>query len=284
MWRLKILGKIILSRLPFGYGVWRRLGLFRHGKMNQADYALGVVTHHLERLGGSDKIKGAVCLELGPGDSLSSAIIAHALGARKTYLVDVGDFAEKDIETYRGVAQALSERGVEAADLSGVSTIAEMLRAVDAEYLTEGLQSLRDIPTESIDLIWSQAVLEHIRLREVQEMFSELHRILKTNGGMSHRIDYKDHLQSSLNNLRFSEKVWESEFMAKSGFYTNRMRNAEMLGAMEQAGFELLAAEPGRWDRPPVPRAKLDRRFQALEEDDLRTKHVDVVARPVQSR
>ncbi|MBV9883208.1 MAG: class I SAM-dependent methyltransferase [Sphingomonadaceae bacterium] len=282
MWRLKILGKIVLSRLPFGYGVWRRLGLFRHGKMNQADYALGVVTHHLERLGGADRIKGAVCLELGPGDSLSSAIIAHALGARKTYLVDVGDFADRDIETYRGVAGALSARGIRAADLSAVSTIEEMLRAVDAEYLTDGLRSLREIPAASVDLIWSQAVLEHIRLREVHEMFAELHRIMKPAGAMSHRIDYKDHLQSSLNNLRFSEKVWESEFMAGSGFYTNRMRNAEMLGAMKQAGFELLSAEPGKWDRLPVPRARLHRRFQALDEDDLRTKHVDVVARPAQ--
>jgi hypothetical protein len=26
-----------------------------------------------------------------------------------------------------------------------------------------------------------------------------------------------------LNNLRFSERIWESEFMAKSGFYTNRI-------------------------------------------------------------
>jgi SAM-dependent methyltransferase len=283
MWRLKILIKILLSRIPFGYWTWRRLGIFRHGDMHRDDYAFRVVMTHVDRVG-RERLKGAVCLELGPGDSLASAVIARSLGARKVYLVDVGDFADRNIETYRAIASGLSRRGLPAPDLSKASSFEGMLSALGAVYLTEGLASLRQIENASVDFIWSHAVLEHIRLREIRPMFRELHRIMRRPGIMSHRIDFQDHLGGSLNNLRFSERVWESEFMVKSGFYTNRMRVSQMLGAMEEAGFETTAVELGEWDRLPLPRARLAPPFRGLADLDLLTKHVDVVACPAEPR
>lgn len=91
----------------------------------------------------------------------------------------------------------------------------------------------------SIDFIWSQAVLEHIRKSEFLDTMLELHRILRPNGVCSHVVDLKDHLGGALNNLRFSEKLWESNFMASSGFYTNRIRYSEMLDIFHQAGFSV---------------------------------------------
>lgn len=284
MWRLKILAKIVLSRLPLGYWMWRRLGIFRHGSMHQDDYAYRVVMTHLDRIGGRERVRGAVCLELGPGDSLASAVIASALGARKIYLVDVGDFADRDIATYRAIAAGLVRRGLAAPDLSAVATVEEMLSALNAVYLTDGLASLRRIEDESVDLVWSQAVLEHIRLREIRPLFGELRRILRRPGIMSHRIDFQDHLGGSLNNLRFSETLWETEFMAKSGFYTNRMRVSQMLRAMEEAGFELASVERGEWDSLPLARARLAPAFRGLDDRDLLTRQADVVARPAEPR
>ena len=223
-WRLKILAKIVLSRLPLGYRTFRRLGLFRHGDMGNADYVFGVVTTHVDRLGGQSRVKDAVCLELGPGDTLASAIIANAMGARKTYLVDAGDYADRDIETYRSLALQFAGSGLTTADLSDVGSVPEMLDRLGAVYLTSGLESLRSILSGSVDLVWSQAVLEHVRRREVPDFFRELRRITAAEGAMSHRIDFMDHLGGSANNLRFSPRLWESEFMASSGFYTNRIR------------------------------------------------------------
>jgi hypothetical protein len=279
-WRLKILAKIVLSRLPFGYRTFRRLGVFRHGYMRDADYALGVVTNHAARLGGADRLKDAVCIEIGPGDSLASAIIAHGLGARMIYLVDAGDFAEKDMGVYRRLARQLSENGLRVADLESVPSVNAMLDRLGAVYLTDGLEALRTIPSACVDLIWSQAVLEHVRRGEMDAFLLELRRVIKPSGGMSHRIDFMDHLGGSANNLRFPMWIWESRFMASSGFYTNRIRCSEMVRRIEGAGFEVNSLEAGKWAEMPVPRSRLAVPFAQLSEDDLLTKHVDLVALP----
>jgi hypothetical protein len=260
--------------------MYRRLGLFRHGAMNRSGYAMDVVLGHVERLGGPRAIKGRVCLEVGPGDSLATAVIANALGASKVYLVDAGDYADRDLAVYRGVADAMRERGFAAADLAGVDSVERMLDLLNAEYLTDGLKSLGRIADGSVDFIWSQAVLEHIRLRDVEPFFRELRRIISATGRMSHRIDFMDHLGGALNNLRFSHRVWESEFMARSGFYTNRIRSAEMQRALGDAGFVLTDVAAGMLDCLPTPRARLAEPYRSLAEDDLLTSHVDVLAHP----
>jgi hypothetical protein len=279
-WRLKILAKILLSRLPFDYRTFRGMGIFRHGHMREANYACGVVTTHLDRMVGRERVKDAVCLELGPGDSLASAIITNALGARKTYLVDAGDYAARDLDVYREIARWLREQGIPAIDQSQVDTIDAMLYRLGATYLTDGLASLRTIESSSVDLIWSQAVLEHIRLKDIDATFAELRRICSSTGKMSHRIDFMDHLGGALNNLRFSEKVWESDFMARSGFYTNRVRSTQMQRAMHDAGFELTIVSTGKWDHLPVPRAHMAQPYRDLPEVDLLTSWIDVLADP----
>ena len=47
-WRLKLGAKIVLSRLPLGYGLWQRLQLFRHGQMTDLDYAERVFAGHVD--------------------------------------------------------------------------------------------------------------------------------------------------------------------------------------------------------------------------------------------
>ena len=56
-------------------------------------------------------------------------------------------------------------------------------------------------------MIWSQAVLEHLKKSEFLEIMIELRRIIKDDGICSHKIDLKDHLYTSLNKIRFSEKI-----------------------------------------------------------------------------
>lgn len=277
-WAIKMAAKVVLSRVPLSYDTFRSMGMFRHGHMNKLDYAIGVFSKHADRVGGVSTFSGRTCLELGPGDSLASAILARAAGARKTYLVDVGNFVEANMPFYRELISELQRRGYAVSDLTSICSVGELLEKTGAEYLTDGVRSLKTIPSGSVDVIWSQAVLEHIRVHEVPEALREMRRILSDSGIMSHRIDYKDHLGGSLNNLRFSSRVWEAEAMARSGFYTNRIRNSEFLRLIEDAGFHLQQAETARWDKAPIPRSKLAKEFQSLSEDDLRTRNVDVVA------
>jgi len=281
MWRIKILAKIILSRLPMAYSVFRRLGVFRHGDMHRPSYAISVVMGHVEKLGGQQKFVNAVCMELGPGDSLASALIAHALGARTTYLIDVDAAADRDLGMYREIAVGLKQMGLPATDLDGIHSVEDMLDRVGGVYLTDGLASLRSIPAGSVDLLWSHAVLEHVRLQDLEAFFAELRRVASPQARMSHRIDFMDHLGGSLNNLRFSENIWESEFMARSGFYTNRVRSSQMRTMIERAGFQLSSVEEGLWDTVPLDSKKMAAPFRNLSEHDLRTHYIDVIATPV---
>lgn len=82
-WRVKMAAKVVLSRLPVDYTSWERIPLFKHGPMERPEYAFQVFCRHFERDQFPRKSGGFVCLELGPGDSLFSALIARVLGASK---------------------------------------------------------------------------------------------------------------------------------------------------------------------------------------------------------
>lgn len=280
-WRAKIAAKLVLGRLPLSYDLLRRLSLRRHGAMDDPAYALGVFRRHFERFlasGGSAPFAG---LELGPGDSVASALVAAAHGAESMHLVDVDRFAHTGLEPYRALAAALRVEGLPAPDLERVETFDGLLAACRATYVTAGVESLRELPDESVDFSWSQAVLEHVRRDELPALLRELRRVLRPGGLSSHTIDLRDHLADALNNLRFSERVWESDLMAGSGFYTNRLRFAELVRAFEEAGFTVETAEVVRWNRLPTPRTKLAPEFASLPEQDLLIAGFDAVLRPV---
>jgi len=276
MWRLKVLVKIILSRLPFGYSLWQKLGLFRHGQMDSSDYALKVFNSHLKRAGLEDKLDGKVVLELGPGDSISTSLMAHACGAR-SILVDAGDFMKKDVETYNDLAINLAAQGYKIPEITSEMNFNDILQVAKSEYLTQGLVSLRSIPTHSVDFIFSQAVLEHLRKYEFQEIMIELRRILKPDGISSHQVDLKDHLGGALNNLYFSEKLWESDFFVKSGFYTNRIQFVNMVDMFKKAEFNVDVTHVNRWNELPTKRQQMDKIFQKFTNDELLISSFDVV-------
>ena len=78
-WWFKIISKIILSRLPINYNFWQNIGLFRHGKMDVSNYAIEIFKSHLNK-SNINCLNNKVILEIGPGDSIATAIIAHSYG------------------------------------------------------------------------------------------------------------------------------------------------------------------------------------------------------------
>jgi len=267
----------VLSRLHLGYGFWSRLTLFKHGTMDEPAYAEEVFLRHFERVAPPS---GFVALELGPGDTAFSALIGHALGASRVVLVDVGRFAVEDVEPYREMAAHLRARGLPVTDLDDARSLEEVLERCSATYLTDGLDSLRGLDDGSVDFSFSHAVLEHVRVAELPALVSELRRVTADGGGSSHVVDLEDHFAHALNNLRFSDRVWESKLFANSGFYTNRVRSSELVDLFQDAGFDVEVVADARWRALPTPRSKLAPRFRAASEDDLLVHNVELVARP----
>lgn len=280
-WHTRIAAKLVLSRVPAGYAFWHRLDLFSHGSMDRPDYAHDVFATHFRRTPFGRKERGYVALEIGPGDSAMSALVARAYGATTCFLVDAGRFAATELAPYQRLAAQLKQRGMPVPDISDANTLDEVLSACGARYMTEGLESLRELPSSSIDFVWSQAVLEHVRRADFLPTMNELRRVLRPDGACSHRVDLMDHLGGGLNNMRIPSRWWEKDWMAKSGFYTNRLRFSEMLQLFRDAGFAPDVVAVSRWDAPPLSRAALASEFRHLDDDDLLVKGFDVVLRPV---
>ncbi len=277
MWAVKIVAKIILGRIPFRHSLLRKFGMFKHGCMDDTAYALKIFNLHIDRAFSSDLPSDAVILELGSGDSLISALIAKSHNVKTIYHVDVGQYATLDLEFYKKCASELNMLGVDAPDLSNIGSTDEVLKYCNANYLTNGLESLKQIPSNSVDFIWSHSVVEHIRKNDFDMTMKELRRILKKDGRVSHNVDLQDHLSKSLNNMRFSEKFWENEIVANSGFYTNRIPYDAGLDSMRRAGFEVIDSNTGRWDTFPTPHSKMAEPFCDIDESDLCVRTYDVL-------
>src|SRR4051812_22576061 len=192
-WWAKMGAKVLLTRMPVDYQFWRRVNLFEHGQMDRPDYAIGVVRSHLASVGWPNLV-GRTIVELGPGDSLSTAVIAKALGVNKTILIDTGAYAESNLTPYRQLADCLTSIGLTPPSLNTCLSLADMLDRCNAVYLTNGLSDIKTITSHSVDLVFSQAVLEHVRKGELPAMLREMLRITKPDGVGSHRVDLKDHL------------------------------------------------------------------------------------------
>lgn len=246
--------------------------------MDKPDYAIAVFDAHVEKAGLTDRLRDTTILELGPGDSIATAVIAAAYGAR-AILVDGGPFVRADVAAYLDLGKALGNRRLFPPSLQGCTNTGNILVRCQARYLTDGLTSLKQLEAQSVDLIFSQAVLEHIRKREFLSTMRECRRILKPCGVCSHRIDLRDHLAGALNNLRFSEKVWESEFFVKSGFYTNRIQYSQMVQLFNEANFQVQLTDVRRWPTLPISRHNLAKEFSTLPDDELCISGFEVLLR-----
>jgi Methyltransferase domain len=280
-WYLKIPAKLVLARLPIPRPFLNRLGVFRHGSMVRADYALEIVTRHAALAG--IQWAGLSVLELGPGDSVGNGIIAYALGAERSVLVDAGAWATREPQIYAQFIGTLRALLPDTKRLDSAAerwrTFDELLDAFNISYLTSGLESLQSLPAHSIDYCFSEAVLEHIRVAEFDQSMVELHRIVRPNSVSTHVIDYKDHLQAGLNNMRFSARTWESALFVRSGFYTNRLRHRDVKGSLSKAGWKVLSDSPTLWPEVPIDRKAIHGELQRYTHDELRVRESAILLR-----
>ena len=107
MWFLKILIKIILSRLPIEQKVWRKIGIFRNGGMNQIDYSKKIFFGHLGDLKSIKDFNEPVILEVGPGDGIATSIYSRVYNSPKVYLIDIEKFADTNIKKYKDIIFSL---------------------------------------------------------------------------------------------------------------------------------------------------------------------------------
>jgi SAM-dependent methyltransferase len=162
-------------------------------------------------------VGGKAILELGPGKTIDIVLQAKKNGASSVAIAD--------IEPYLSVDEA-EQLGI-----------------------TYKIYDGKTIPFDdaSFDLIWSNAVYEHVRFPI--DMVRETHRVLKPGGMVVHLIDLMDHFghgkdrpEIVFNCLKYSRWLWETMTWNRSNF-VNRLRASEWVELHESQGFTVISKE-----------------------------------------
>tara|TARA_Y100001970_G_scaffold119329_1_gene148054 strand:- start:7072 stop:7806 length:735 start_codon:yes stop_codon:yes gene_type:complete len=241
--------------------------------MENHSYAIQIFNNHFKF---ANLRKNDCILELGPGDSISTAIIAYYYDL-KSILVDNGNFASKNLSSYINLIKHLNFNKDKKEYLLSSKSVDEILAKCNSKYYTNGIKDIKKISDNSVDFIFSNAVLEHVFLCDFNQLISLLYKILKKNNLMSHQVDLRDHLANNLNHLRFSKRIWESNLFKKSGFYTNRINYKEMISIFELINFKILNVDKDNWKKLPINKNKLNKEFNNLSNDILKVKSFHIL-------
>ena len=266
-WWLKMAARLVASRLPLPRIA---AGLVSsHGETNLDRLIVLFETKLLlyQSLSGH---RPHTYLELGPGASVARALVAARPGIYRIWLIDAGNFARRDLAYYHDIAASLTTRGLTVPDLSECRNLDDVLTACRATYLTGGLSSLRRIEDNCIDLIISEAVLEHLPRHEFPGFMIEFQRLLAPGGVALHGVDLDDHIDGGLNQLRFSRDFWERELLRRSGFYTNRLSRSDMIRHAQAAGLTIGEYYRLEWCEPPIERDSVHPDLRGWRDSDLK--------------
>ena len=105
------------------------------------------------------------------------------------------------------------------------------------------LKKLSDIESNSIDLILSNSVLEHVDVDDFSALIYNLNRVLKPEACMLHIVDYKDHFfKYPYHFLQFSNAVW-NRYLNPGDFPRWRLNDHLNLLASANLSVEILDSE-----------------------------------------
>lgn len=220
-----------------------------------------------------------VVAELGPGDSIGIGLAALLSGAERYHALDavayadlsrnltvfdelVGLFQRCDpipgpeefpelnpaLTSYEFPRHLLdSERLAYCLDEQRVSAIRQSILTPGSSNsritYAAPWQDLGAIQEQSLDMVFSQAVLEHVN--DLSFTYAALFRWLRPGGFMSHRIDFRCHGTASEWNghWRYPEFFWEV-IKGKRPFLINREPHSTHVQLLDENGFELVCDLP----------------------------------------
>ena len=186
-------------------------------------------------------LAGLRVLELGPGVNFAPQLVMASMGAQ----VAVADrFLVKWSEEYHpALYRAFKERW--GGSLPAIDRVLDAGGHVHDAIGTyeQPAEAMTGIPGGSIDLVISNAVLEHVY--SMADVAKELARVTRPGGRSMHQIDFRDHRDFTrpLEFLTMPDDEFAREFEARHGECGNRLRASEVQAIFERNGFALIDFE-----------------------------------------
>ena len=299
-WKIPHILKGTLTWLP-GLNAWR-MRRAATGGSDSTRYCYSVWLRHLLTLSPHGfRARGSQVGELGPGDSIGIGLAALLSGADRYIGLDIVPFsAQVNLEKIcEELAHLYSTReSIPNNDefphirpkLSSYEFPAHLIDNTDCttranrirEKLKTGLigsesigyqapwTSPKDVAVGSLDLIFSQAVLEHVD--DLEETYKAMFAWLRPGGYASHVIDFSAHHLSPFWNghWAYSDSQWKS-VRGRREYLLNREPLSTHLTFAKNTGFTILAMDVLRGDKGLETR-RLSPRFQRLDSSDIETR------------
>jgi len=277
----------------------RSLALRNRGTTHDARYCYSVWLRHLVMAQRCPR----VVAELGPGTSLGIGFAALIAGAERYRAFDIVSLAgnhDANVRVFDELVALFRARaaipgadefptvhpaldsyefphqliGEHALDESRIARLRESLR--DISYIAPWSDAARIEPA-SIDMIFSQAVLEHVD--DLAGAYEAMHCWLRPGGVMSHQIDYRCHSTSREWNghWRHSDRVW-GLMRGRHRFFLNRAPHSRHVELIRGAGFEIVATKTVA-SLSALTSSDLAPRFRQMSAEDLTTSSAFILAR-----
>ena len=254
------------------------------------------------------KITGARVGELGPGDSIGTGLAALLSGATRYVGLDIVPFSAKaDLETIFEELVQLYSRKERVPDHNEFPRVRPRLESyefpnhlIDWENFSSTAENVRmelrtgvgsgqivdyrapwtsphEVAAGSLDLIFSQAVLEHVD--NLEDTYRAMSSWIKPGGYASHVIDFSSHSLSPFWNGHWAYRDAEWRLVrGRREYLLNRQPLSIHLSSANQAGFQVLQLHKEYGDGGLNVNA-LSKRFQKLDAEDLQTRGAVLILR-----
>lgn len=246
-------------------------------------------------------VLGAFFVEMGTGWYPTFPFCLYLAGASRVETLDLHPHLKEGLTTalaerlakhVAAIARA-SERP-EAEVWAKQRALAASLRAgATIEEATEGVVRCRapadasrtGLGDASVDVVFSNSVLEHVPKNVIEDCLREAHRILRPGRVVVHSVNCGDHYAyvdpklHQLHYLAYSERAWQK--WNNAFLYQNRLRAVDFLEMARAAGFEIAidTSSPRPKRLRQLDEMKVDPCFARYTREELAITTIDFVGR-----
>ncbi len=202
-------------------------------------------------------VAGATLVEIGTGWYPALPFCLYLAGAGRVHTYDLSRHVTPDmtialaerLATYAPRIAQESGRTEAAVRAQQTALLAALRQGAPLEEATAGVvryaapadAARTGLPDDSVDVVFSNSVLEHIPGPVIEDCFREAHRIVKPGRITLHAVNCGDHYAYAdrrlhqLHYLQYSESAWRKWNNAFT--YQNRLRAVDFTEMAKRAGF-----------------------------------------------